>query len=233
MELKEENLPLRYVRNLEAISIEEQSRLFKAHVAVVGCGGLGGYVISHLARMGIKKITAFAPDSFTEHNLNRQLFCGVSSLGKSKVEVIREALKDINPQVEFYGFKGRFQEFLDGGTGDYTVVIDALDNIDDRLELSSWCKIKKIPLVYGMVAGWYGQVGTQFPGENTLEKVCHLARNKKGIEEKEGVLSFVPPLIASIQASEAIKIILGRGELLRNKLFLIDLLYMETEILEW
>lgn len=226
-------IPLRYMRNMEAITPEEQGKIFKSHVAVVGCGGLGGYVISYLARMGVRKITAFDPDCFAEHNLNRQLFSGVSSLQRSKVEVIAEALKDINPEVHFYGFKGRFQEFLDKEEENYTVVIDALDNIEDRLELARWCRQKKIPLVYGMVGGWYGQVGTQFPEENTLEKVCHLARERKGVEEQEGVLPFIPSLIASLQAAEAVKIILGRGELLRNKLFWCDLLHMETEILEW
>ncbi|SHG78863.1 Molybdopterin or thiamine biosynthesis adenylyltransferase [Thermosyntropha lipolytica DSM 11003] len=226
-------LLLRYIRNIEAITEEEQERIFKAHVAVVGCGGLGGYVISHLARLGVRRITAFDPDVFAEHNLNRQLFSGLSSLGRSKVEVIEEALRDINPEVEFYGFKGRFQDFWTDDRGDYTVVIDALDNLKDRRELAGWCRAKKLPLVYGMVAGWYGQVGTQFPGENTLDKICHLAGKEKGVEEKEGVLSFVPAIIASIQVAEAVKIILGRGELLRNKFFLIDLLDMETEILAW
>lgn len=231
MDIRE--IPLRYMRNMEAIAPEEQKKIFKSHVAVAGCGGLGGYVISYLARMGVKRITAFDPDCFAEHNLNRQLFSGISSLGRSKVEVVQEAIKDINPDVQFYGFKGRFQEFLDKEKGDYTVVIDALDNLGDRLELASWCSKKGIPLVYGMVGGWYGQVGTQFPGENTLDKVCQLNISKKGIEEKEGVLPFVPPLIAALQAAEAVKIILGRGELLRNRLLLIDLLDMETEILEW
>lgn len=226
-------IPLRYMRNMEAVTPEEQEKIFNAHVAVAGCGGLGGYVISYLARMGVKKITAFDPDCFVEHNLNRQLFSGVSSMQRSKVEVIEEALKDINPEVNFCGFKGRFQEFLDKGEANYTVVVDALDNIEDRLELSRWCRLKRVPLVYGMIGGWYGQVGTQFPDENTLEKVCHLAQSQKGVEEKEGILPFMPALVASLQAAEAVKIILGRGELLRNKLFWCDLLHMETEILEW
>src|SRR5512136_1109406 len=79
-------LPARYQRNRNTISVKEQLRLFRAHVAVIGCGGLGGYVIEELARLGVGRITAIDPDVFEEHNLNRQLFSSPENLGKPKVE---------------------------------------------------------------------------------------------------------------------------------------------------
>lgn len=221
------------MRNFNAIDRKEQEELKRSHVLVAGCGGLGGYVISYLARLGVGKITAFDPDEFAEHNLNRQIFADMSTINKSKVEVVKEALSLINPEVEFKGIKARFEEgFEEMWESDIKVVVDALDSIPSRLELAGICREKKVPLVYGMVGGWYGEVGTQFPGDETLENLCRMGIKGQGIEKEEGVLSFVVGGTAALQAAEAVKVILGRGEILHGKVLFFDFLEMESEVLE-
>src|SRR5512147_2658552 len=82
-------LPARYRRNRKTLSIDQQSTLFNARAAVIGCGGLGGYVIEELARLGVGTITAVDPDVFEEHNLNRQLYSSPALLGQPKAEAAR------------------------------------------------------------------------------------------------------------------------------------------------
>ncbi len=230
--LKQGILPLRYQRNLNTISIDDQLHLLKSKVAVIGCGGLGGYVIEELARLGVGSISAWDYDCFEEHNLNRQLLVQIDSIGQSKVEIAAARVEAINPVVQFRGISHKFEgidagEFLTGTQ----VVIDALDNISSRLKLADVCRELNIPLVHGAVSAWYGQVSTQFPGETTLEQIYHYPGNQ-GKEAKQSTLSFVPAIIASLQVAEATKIILGRGDLLRRKVMLINLLDMDIEIID-
>ncbi len=227
-------LPLRYQRNLNAISVAEQYRLFNAQVAVVGCGGLGGYVLEELARIGVGGITAWDYDYFEEHNLNRQLLAQMDSLGHSKTEVAAQRVKAINPAVDFISLPGKFDNT--GGSAEYLagkqVVVDALDNIPTRLMLAQLCRELNIPLVHGAVGGWYGQVSTQYPEDNTVEQLYERFGNHTRGEVDRGILSFVPALVASLQVAEVIKILLGRGDLLRGKVMMINLLDMEMETLE-
>ncbi len=102
------------------------------------------------------------------------------------------------------------------------IVIDALDSIDDRFILQNSCKNLNIPLVHGAISGWYGQISIIYPGDDTLE---HIYKSKKEIENKLGNHSFTPGLVASIQVSEVIKVLLKKGDILRSKVLLIDLLY--------
>src|SRR5665647_1024051 len=186
-------LPVRYQRNVHAISIEEQYRLFKSRVAVIGCGGLGGYVIEELARVGVGSITAWDYDYFEEHNLNRQLLATMDSLGQSKVEIAAERVKAINPTVQFNGIARKFDDIIGGEFLAATqVVIDALDKIPSRMMLVKVCRNLNIPLVHGAIGGWYGQVSTQFPEDNTLEQLYGQVHSTRGIEVNQGMLSFVP-----------------------------------------
>ena len=208
MALAQGILPVRYQRNVNAISIEDQYSLSKSRVAVVGCGGLGGYVIEELARLGVGFITAWDYDCFEEHNINRQLNAQLNNLGQSKVEMAARRVKTINPVVEFIGLPRKFDE--QQGTEfltDIQVVIDALDNIPTRMMLANVCRNLNIPLVHGAVGGWYGQVTTQFPGDNTLEQLYGQVHSAQGIEAAQGVLSFVPAIVASLQVAEVIKIL--------------------------
>jgi len=221
-------LPARYQRNRNMISREEQAILFHSSVAVLGCGGLGGYVIEELARLGVGRITAIDPDIFEEHNLNRQLLSTPATLGTPKVEAAVSRVAQVNPAVTVTPVKAAYS--LDNGMvllKGHDLVIDALDSIACRLELARSCTDLNIPLVHGSIAGWYGQVATQMPGDSTIQSIYRNWDSGKGIEQELGNPSFTPAVVASLQSAEACKILLGRGELLRNRHLSIDLLNME------
>lgn len=222
----------RYSRNLSSISHDENLVLQSSKVCVMGCGGLGGHIIEMLGRLGIGHITAVDSDVFEVSNLNRQLFSDEMSIGKSKALMAVERMKVVNSNIEVipvtqYIDKTNAKEILGG----HELVIDALDNIESRLVLEKACKDLNIPLVHGAIAGWYGQVCTIFPGEKTLSKI-YSSGISKGMEKRLGNPSFTPALVASMEVSEAVKILLGKGELLRNKLLFLDLLSNEFVIIE-
>lgn len=222
----------RYIRNWNAITPEENSRLGRCRVCVVGCGGLGGYIIEMLGRIGVGHITAVDGDVFEESNLNRQLLSTINTLGRSKALCAKERMSIVNPLIEVLPVV----ETLDrenGGRilGGSQLVIDALDNPETKLLLQELAGEQNIPLIHGAIAGWYGQVTVIFPGDKTLDKVYN-DRNKKGVEKELGNPPFTPANIASIQVSEAIKLLLGRGGLLRNKILLVNLLELEFSVIE-
>jgi molybdopterin/thiamine biosynthesis adenylyltransferase len=226
--LKINILPTRYRRNRQSISTAQQLSLFRGKVAVIGCGGLGGYITEELARLGIGQITIVDPDVFEEHNLNRQLLSTIAELGKSKVEVTAERITEINPAVTVIPVMKVFSkengvELLKG----VNIGADALDSIPTRLQLADICGELNIPLVHGSIAGWYGQVAIQFPGEDILGKIYPRGAGKKGIESELGNLSFTAGFVASIEAAEVCKILLDEGTSLRHRMLSINLLDME------
>lgn len=221
-------LPARYQRNQNMISTAEQLLLFRSRIAVIGCGGLGGYIIEELARLGVSRIVAIDPDVFEEHNLNRQLLATTRNLGQAKAEAALDRVNDINPAVTVTPVKEAFcrangRELLNG----VTLVVDALDCISCRLELAETCTEMIIPLVHGAIGGWYGHVATQLPGDTTVQSIYRNWVQGKGIEKELGNPAFTPAVVASLQVAEACKIVLGKGELLRRRKLSIDLLDME------
>lgn len=220
--------PARYQRNRNMISVAEQLLLFRSRIAVIGCGGLGGYIIEELARLGIGSIVAIDPDIFEEHNLNRQMLATLRTLGQAKVEAALARVNEINPAVTVTPIKDAFctangRELLNG----VTVAVDALDSIAYRLELAEICTEMDIPMVHGAIGGWYGHVATQLPGDTTVQNIYSNWVAGKGIEQQLGNPAFTPAVVASLQVAEVCKIILGRGKLLRNRKLSIDLLDME------
>lgn len=220
--------PARYQRNRSMISVAEQLQLFRSRIAVIGCGGLGGYIIEELARLGVGHIVAIDPDIFEEHNLNRQLLSSPRMLGQAKVEAALARVSEINPAVTLIPIKDAFctangQELLE----DVTVAVDALDSISYRLELAATCTELDIPMVHGAIAGWFGHVATQLPGDTTVQNIYRNWVEGKGIEKQLGNPAFTPAVVASMQVAEVCKIVLGKGELLRNRKLSIDLLDME------
>ncbi len=219
-------LPARYQRNRNMLTLADQLRLAESRVAVIGCGGLGGYILEELGRLGVGRIVAIDPDVFDEHNLNRQLLATPALLGTPKVDVAKKRLREINPAVEVITHQKAFgrnngMELL----SESTVAVDALDNIEGRLELAEISSALGITMVHGAIAGWYGQVTTQFPGERTVQE--NYPQNGRGIEKELGNPSFTPAVIASLQAAEVCKVLLGRGTPLRGRTLIVDLLEME------
>ncbi len=223
-------LPARYQRNRETISTGQQLQLFRSRVVVIGCGGLGGYLIEELARLGVGELVCIDPDVFEEHNLNRQLLSAPAALGLAKVEVAAARVRAVNPAVTVSPRKAAFTrdtgpELLCGAT----VVMDGLDNFPARIELIETCRDMAIPLVHGAIGGWYGRVASQLPGDDISHLVAGLQGTAKGVEATFGNPSFTPAVVASLQVAEACKIILGQGHTLRHRLLFINLLDMKVE----
>ncbi|WHH58816.1 HesA/MoeB/ThiF family protein [Petroclostridium sp. X23] len=220
----------RYQKNMNMLSQTEIQKLGDSKVCVIGCGGLGGYVIEMLGRLGVGNITAVDGDVFDESNLNRQLLSDTGVIGKSKAETAKNRMLSVNPLINVVPVSQKLNaenaiEILKAND----VVIDAVDNTDTRLLLQHWAAKLGIPMVHGAIAGWYGQVTTVLPGDATLKFLY--GRNKSdGIEKELGNPSFTPAFVASIQVSETLKLLIGRGELLRNKVLFVDLLRQEYEV---
>lgn len=224
----------RYERNIGMLSKGEMEQLLTKRVCVVGCGGLGGFIVEMIARLGVKSITAIDGDVFDETNLNRQLLSDEDSIGFEKALKAKARINKINSSVEVNAFVGRIDEkngleILAG----HDVILDAVDNIHTRKILQTLAEKLNTPLVHGAIAGWYGQVATIYPGDRILDLIYPSeCENKRGIETKLGNPSFTPGLVASIQVSEAVKVMLGRGNVLRKELLYIDTLNQDYEKIE-
>jgi len=221
----------RYSRNISTLSAQENESLKNFSVCVVGCGGLGGYIIEMLGRLGIGHITAIDGDAFDESNLNRQVLSDMESIGVKKSLKAKERMGKVNPLIEVKAVTEKLtelngREILKGAD----VVVDALDSIETRLMLENLCEELNIPLVHGAIAGWYGQVATILPGDGTLKRLFE-GKAAKGIEKKLGNPSFTPALVASIEVSEVVKLLIKRGQVLSKKMLVIDLLEQEYEII--
>ncbi|MBT8357012.1 MAG: HesA/MoeB/ThiF family protein, partial [Deltaproteobacteria bacterium] len=220
--------PYRYLRNRDAITLNEQIILAKSKVAIIGAGGLGGHVILSLARIGIGHLVIIDMDVFDESNLNRQALSTTESIGFSKSESGTRITGSINPGVMITPFivkiePSNIDKMIDG----VNVVVDALDNISDRFVLEKAAKRLKIPLVHGAVAGFEGQVMTIFPDDPGLKSLYgsnQEERDKsKSPEAILGVPTIAPSYVSTLQTMEVLKIILKRGNLFRNTMVHVDL----------
>ena len=186
-------------------------------VAVIGCGGLGGYAVEYLVRLGVGKIVAVDGDVFCESNLNRQLLCTRDTIGKSKAMQAKLRAESVNPTVEVkpvceYLTETNADAILSG----CDLVIDALDNTQSRKVLLNACKRLGLTFVHGAIGSRCFQLAVLKPG---MELPAASAREFHGGE----VQAFVPAMCAAMQISEAEKILLGRESSLCGKLLCVDL----------
>lgn len=223
-------LPLRYLRNRQTISTVGQLKLFRSRVVIVGAGGLGGYIVEELARLGVGTLVVVDPDTFEEHNLNRQILASPALLGVPKVDAAAERVGKINPAVRVIPVRAAFSpgngmELLSGADA----AIDALDTLTSRGDLMHACRDMGIPVVHGAIAGWYGQMATQMPGEDIYRLLYPSANEPRGMETMLGNPSFTPAVVASLQVAEVCKILLGEGRCMNRRMLILNLLDMEFE----
>lgn len=214
----------RYQRNRTTVSPAEQEELARKRVLVVGCGGLGGYVVECLARVGVGHLRLVDGDVFEASNLNRQLLSSEMNLGKSKVLAAKHRVMAINNLVQIEAIDQRFDEnnapkLLEG----CDVVVDALDSIPSRLVLQQAAKEAGVVLVHGAVAGWWGQLCVVRPGEDLLSILYGGLDEERGEEANVGTLSFTPAVVGALEAAETVKLLLGKPSL-RGELLSVDLL---------
>ena len=230
MVLSDGLLPVHYQRNQQTITIEQQLLLFQSKVVIVGCGGLGGYILEELVRLGVGQITIVDPNIFEEHHLSNQILSTLISLRRPKVDVALERAAEVNPGVLLTAKKVHFsrhngRELIQGAD----CVVDAVDNVATRLDIAAVCQDLSVPLVHGTIAGWGGHVTTIFPEEDALGKIHSMFSAEKGMTDQLGTPSFTPALVAGIEAAEVCKVLLGHGTMLRGRKLMINLLDMEIK----
>ena len=215
----------RYIRNIPALTEQECALLRTKRVAVIGCGGLGGYLIEHLARIGFGTIRAVDGDVFEETNLNRQLLSEPSVIGRSKAEVAAARIRAVNPEIVVEAIPCFLNETNAAALiSGCDAVLDALDSISARKTLAKACAEAGIPYVYGAISGWVAQAGISMPGDGMLDI---LYPEGTQIRDKS-VLSFTPGLCASMQTALCVKWLTGRP-VETGTLYYFDLLNQEFE----
>ena len=217
----------RYIRNLGALSEAECALLREKTVLVAGCGGLGGYLIEMLLRLGVGEIRAADGDRFEASNLNRQLLSAPGLLGRVKAEVAAERAAAVNPDVRFVAVP----EFVtEKNVGQLVrgrdAVLDALDNIASRRMLAQACADAQVPLIHGAICGWTAQAAVVLPGDDLIEQIYP----EGAALSSKASLSFTPPFCAALQTALCVRLLTGR-EIEAGRLYVADLLDMELQSL--
>lgn len=220
----------RYARQvvLKGFGAEAQQRLLSARVCVVGVGGLGSPAAMYLAAAGVGQLTLVDEDVVDESNLHRQLLFTTPDVGQPKLEVAAAHLRAINPDVQVVLHSSRLNaENAAALTRDHDVVLDATDNFPTRYALNDACLAHGIPLVYGSVARFEGQVSVFAAAGGPCYRCLFPEMPAPGTVPtcaEEGVLGVVPGIVGLMQATEVIKLITQIGEPLVGQLLLLDLL---------
>lgn len=229
-----DNQLLRYSRHilLDEIGIEGQEKLLAAHALVIGAGGLGSPAAFYLASAGIGKITLVDHDSVDLTNLQRQILHTTERVGQSKAASGKLTLAQINPEIDIVALAERADDArLSTLVAEATVVLDCTDNFATRHAVNRACVAHKVPLVSGAAIRFDGQIsvfdprgadapcyGCLFPPEQEFEEaLCSTM----------GVFAPLVGIIGTMQAAEALKLVMGIGASLAGRLLLLDARDME------
>ncbi|UJR80767.1 molybdopterin-synthase adenylyltransferase MoeB [Sandaracinus amylolyticus] len=229
----------RYSRHILLPEVGErgQERLLNARVLLLGAGGLGSPAALYLAAAGVGTIGIIDNDAVDASNLQRQVLHGTDRVGTPKVESAARTMQNLNPDVKVIPFQSRLtsanvDEVFDHG---WDVIVDGLDNFPTRYLVNDASVWKKIPVVHGSIFRFDGQVTTFWPEKGPCYRClypepppAHLAPSCA----EAGVLGILPGVIGTVQATEAIKIILGKGEPLVGRLLTYDSMKMQFRTLK-
>ena len=224
---------LRYSRQimLPQVDIAGQQKLLDAKILIVGAGGLGSPASIYLAAAGVGQITIYDDDEVDLSNLQRQIAHHSSDIGTDKVISTQQTLKKINPDVKVIAVKQRLEgEVLNKEVKNAHIVLDCCDNFSTRFAINAACVKHKTPLVSGAAIRFEGQVSVFTPGINNSPCYnCLYADNGEEMQNcaTNGVISPITGIIGSIQAMEAMKLIMEIGETLTGRLLLLDGLSMQ------
>ncbi|XXX82192.1 molybdopterin-synthase adenylyltransferase MoeB [Sorangium sp. So ce134] len=223
----------RYSRHLLLPEVGEagQAKLLAAKVLLLGAGGLGSPAALYLAAAGVGTLGLVDADVVDNSNLQRQILHATSRVGKPKVDSAETAIRDLNPDVKVV----KFQERVDSSNVDrifdqFDIIVDGSDNFPTRYLVNDASVFKKKPVVHGSIFRFEGQVTTFLPGVGPCYRCLypeppppHLAPSC----QEAGVLGILPGIIGVIQATEAVKLILGQGTPLIGRLLTYDSLRMK------
>ena len=231
---------LRYSRHilLPEIGIEGQERLLASHALVVGAGGLGSPVALYLASAGVGRITICDGDTVDLTNLQRQIIHRTESIGRLKVESARDTLRSINPEVEVVAIAERVgDDALAVLAAQADVVLDGSDNFATRHAVNRACVRQRKPLVSGAAVRFDGQVSVFDLRRD--EAPCYACLFPEAGENEDmrcaimGVFAPITGMIGTIQAAEALKILMETGEALSGRLLLVDALTMQLRTIRF
>ncbi len=233
MELTE-NEKERYSRHimLSEVGEEGQQKIKEAGVLVVGAGGLGSPVLLYLAAAGVGRIGIIDPDTVSESNLQRQVLYDINTIGQFKTKVATDKLQMLNPYCRTETYPYRLdQDNAQNIIEKYDIVVDATDNLISRYIIDDACVLCGKPFVYGSICEFDGQVSVfNYNGGPTYRSLFEFDDNVPTFTQPQGVLGTLPGIVGSIQASETLKIILGKNTL-SGKLLIIDLLQNTFQVL--
>jgi adenylyltransferase/sulfurtransferase len=225
----------RYSRHLimPEVAPEGQKRLKAARVLLIGAGGLGSPLGLYLAAAGVGRIGLVDFDVVDFSNLQRQILHGTPDVGRSKLLSARERIQAINPEVQLDLYETRLNS---GNALDifrpYDIIIDGTDNFPTRYLVNDACVLLNKPNVYGSIFRFDGQASVFFPPHGPCYRCLYPEPPPPGEVPscaEGGVLGILPGLIGVVQATEAVKLILGRGEPLIGRLLLYDALQMRFQ----
>ncbi|MGH9470547.1 MAG: molybdopterin-synthase adenylyltransferase MoeB [Terriglobia bacterium] len=224
---------LRYSRHLimPEVGMEGQLKLKRAKVLCIGAGGLGAPLALYLAAAGVGTLGIVDFDVVDFTNLQRQVIHATRDVGRSKLDSAREAIQEINPNVEVAGYETRLssENALDIFK-DFDVIADGTDNFPTRYLVNDACVLLGKPNVYASIFRFEGQASVFYAREGPCYRCVYPEPPPPGLVPscaEGGVLGVLPGLMGCIQALEAIKLILGRGEPLIGRLLLFDALGMK------
>src|SRR5947208_4555898 len=223
---------LRYSRHLilPDVGVEGQQKLKAARVLLVGAGGLGSPAALYLAAAGVGTLGLVDFDVVDKTNLQRQILHGTSTVGVSKLESATARIHDLNPNVRVETFETRLtsENALDI-IREFDIVADGTDNFPTRYLVNDACVLLDKPNVYGSIFRFDGQASVFYPRRGPCYRCLYPEPPPPGEVPscaEGGVLGILPGLIGCIQATEAVKLILGQGSLLVGRLLLYDALEM-------
>lgn len=222
-----DNWSERYRRHimLPEIGVEGQRRINAGKVLVIGAGGLGSPVLMYLAAAGVGTIGIVDGDSVDLSNLQRQVIHGTSDIGRLKVESAADSIRAINPDVEVVLHREFFceenaRELVSG----YDFIVDATDSFGIKMLINDTCVRAGKPFSHGGISGFGGEVMTYVPGTACYRDLFDSAPPESSAVA--GPFGVLPGIIGSIQAAEAIKYLSGAGNLLTDRLLIMDALSM-------
>jgi adenylyltransferase/sulfurtransferase len=223
----------RYSRHLimPEVGLDGQKRLKASSVLLIGAGGLGSPLGLYLAAAGVGRIGLVDYDVVDFSNLQRQVLYGTADVGRPKLQSAADRLRAINPEVRLDLYETRLTSANALSVlGPYDVVIDGTDNFPTRYLVNDACVLLGKPNVYGSIFRFDGQASVFYPGRGPCYRCLYPEPPPPGEVPscaEGGVLGILPGLIGCIQATEAVKLILGRGTPLVGRLLLYDALRME------
>jgi molybdopterin/thiamine biosynthesis adenylyltransferase/rhodanese-related sulfurtransferase/molybdopterin converting factor small subunit len=218
----------RYSRHLimPEVGMDGQQRLKAASVLMIGTGGLGAPTGMYLAAAGVGRLGILDFDVVDESNLQRQIIHGTKDVGRPKIESARDRLHDINPHVQLDTYETRLtSENALTLFRDYDIVVDGTDNFPTRYLVNDACVLTGKPNVYGSIFRFEGQASVFWAERGACYRCLYPEPPPPGLVPscaEGGVLGVLPGIVGAIQASEAIKIILGAEGILVNRLLLFD-----------